>query len=204
MSETANAQNEVKETRIQLEEDESAKRHALRMMDPDGRYARVLLPHIDGLGYELVQIKLHSSQGKRGPLLQILAEPKEHRRMGVEDCRTLSKTLSAILDVEDLFKGAFTLEVSSPGIDRPLTRLSDFERFKGFNAKITIDPAAENGQKRFSGFLEGVIENEDGEKNVISFINDDGEKLSFDYQRISQARLVYSDELMTIAKEKIL
>jgi ribosome maturation factor RimP len=173
-------------------------------MDPDGRYARVLLPHIDGLGYDLVQIKLHSSQGKRGPLLQILAEPKEHRRMGVEDCRTLSKTLSAILDVEDMFKGAFTLEVSSPGIDRPLTRLSDFERFKGFDAKITIDPAAENGQKRFSGHLEGVIENEDGAQTVVSLQSDDGESLSFDYQRIAQAKLVYSDELMTASKDKVL
>lgn len=180
-------------------------RHALKLMDPDGRYARVLLPHIEGLGFHLVKIQLHSTQGRRGPLLQILAEPQDRsRRMGVEDCKSLSKTLSAILDVEDMFSGAFTLEVSSPGVDRPLTRLEDFERFKGFDAKIMIDPAAENGQKRFSGRVNGLTEDDDGERSVILFETDEGEKLAFDYQRIAQARLVYSKALMEASKEKVL
>lgn len=188
-----------------IKESEEAKRHAIRLMDPDGRFARILLPHIEGLGFQLIKIQLHSSQGTRGPLLQILAEPQEQRRMGVEDCRTLSKTLSAILDVEDMFKGAFTLEVSSPGIERPLTYVSDFERFKGFDAKIMIDPPAENGQKRFSGHLEGLLEVEDDQKEeIIAFTSDDGEALSFDYTRIAQAKLVYSEELMKISKETVL
>jgi ribosome maturation factor RimP len=187
-------------------QEEGYSRHAIKLMDPDGRFARILLSHIDGLGFDLVKIQIHSTQGSRGPLLQILAEPKDRtKRMGVEDCRSLSKTLSAILDVEDVLSGRFVLEVSSPGIDRPLTKFNDFERFTGFNAKITIDPPADNGQKRFSGTIsECEIDPDDSLNGQITLITDEEEELTFDFGRISKAGLVYSDALMEASKERIL
>jgi len=191
--------------KVNTAEQDRFTRHAYRLMDADGRYVRTLWPHIDGLGYSLIKIKRHAPQGYKGPLLQILAEPKDRtRRMGVEDCRTLSRTLSAILDVEELFSGPFTLEVSSGGIDRPLTYLQDFERFAGFEAKITIDPPADNGQKRFAGHIIGLEKDEDGQASIIGFKTDEDEELAFDYERIAQAKLVYSEALMAAAKEKVL
>lgn len=208
MADIADQQQALKDT-TQAENDKVQQlldRHAQKLMDPDGRYVRALLPHIQGLGYDLVKIQRHAPQGNKGPLLQILAEPQDRsKRMGVEDCRNLSKTLSAILDVEDLFSGPFTLEVSSPGIDRPLTRYNDFKRFAGFEAKITIDPPAENGQKRFAGRIEKCLTDEDdGATPQIEITTDDGEEIVFDYERIAKAHLVFSDELMTATKDKIL
>lgn len=174
-----------------------------RLIDPDGRFAAILMPHVDALGYLLVKVEMGQIPGPRGgPVLQIFAEPKQKRRMGVEDCRTLSRTLSAILDVEDPISGAYMLEVSSPGIERALTRLSDFERFKGFKAKMTIDPPADNGQKRFSGTLQGLEE-----RSVVMTVDDgagDECDIVVDLDRITRAQLVYTKELQDAAKDTVL
>ncbi len=121
-------------------------------MDAIARIEQIVGPSIEGMGYELVRVQL--SGGQR-PTLQIMAERQDGRAMTVEDCADISRAVSALLDVEDPLPGAYTLEVSSPGIDRPLTRLKDFERFKGFEARIETKLPLD-GRKRFRGLLEGV------------------------------------------------
>lgn len=150
----------------------------------DQRLAKIVRPTIEGMGFELVRLRLI---GSKTPTLQIMAE-KPDGTMEVDDCALLSQTLSALLDVEDPIEGEYTLEVSSPGIDRPLTRLADFERWQGFVAKLeTAEPI--EGRRRFKGTLEGV---ENGE--VLIEIEEGLIGLNFDW--LSDAKLVLTDDLM--------
>jgi ribosome maturation factor RimP len=109
---------------------------------------------IEELGFSLVRVLYYSGQANRNKL-QIMAEPKEDREMTVEDCQMISRHVSALLDVEDPISSAYVLEVSSPGIDRPLTRLTDYERFQGELAKITLR-LMQDGRRRFNGRLGGL------------------------------------------------
>ena len=114
---------------------------------------------IEELGFSLVRVLYSGGQTGRNQL-QIMAEPKNDCIMTVADCQRISSHVSALLEVEDPISGAYVLEVSSPGIDRPLTRLADYDRFKGELAKITLR-LMQNGRRRFNGRLGGVsdIEN---------------------------------------------
>ena len=112
---------------------------------------------VQELGFSLVRVLYTGGQSGRDQL-QIMTEPKEGRDMTVEDCQMISRHLSALLDVEDLISSSYVLEVSSPGIDRPLTRLNDYERFQGELAKITLR-LMQNGRRRFNGRLGGVSDN---------------------------------------------
>ena len=111
----------------------------------------LLRPSAEGIGFEIVRIRFGLQDGHT---LQIMAE-RADGSMSVEDCEELSRTLSAVLDVEDPIPGEYNLEISSPGIDRPLTRPKDFERWKGFDVKIELAEPIE-GRKRFRGTLQGV------------------------------------------------
>jgi ribosome maturation factor RimP len=114
--------------------------------------------------------------------------------MTVEDCADISRSVSALLDVEDPIREAYTLEVSSPGIDRPLTRLKDFERFAGFEARLESRMAID-GRKRFKGMLKGV---EDG---LVCIDTEQGAaRLEFD--NILRAKLVLTDELIRASQEQ--
>src|SRR6516164_3227845 len=104
------------------------------------------------MGYELVRVQF--AGGDRRPTLQIMAERADRRPMAVEDCAEISRMLSAVLDVEDPVQGAYVLEVSSPGIDRPLLRQADYERFSGFEARIELSRPME-GRRRYRGRLAG-------------------------------------------------
>ena len=117
---------------------------------------QLIEPALADLGFECVRIRYTVRGGKsvRGQL-QIMAEPADLRVMTVEDCATISRHLSAVLDVEDPIADAYQLEISSPGMDRPLTRLKDFSRFSGELVKITLKQMLE-GQKRYRGRLVGV------------------------------------------------
>ena len=106
------------------------------------------------LGFSLVRVQFSGGQMGRNQL-QIMAEPKEDREMTVEDCQVLSRHISTLLDVDDPIATAYVLEVSSPGIDRPLTRVEDFERFNGELAKITLRMMLD-GRRRFQGRLTGL------------------------------------------------
>ncbi|SFC78650.1 ribosome maturation factor RimP [Tropicimonas isoalkanivorans] len=154
----------------------------------DQRLAEILTPVIEGMGYELVRIRLMSGKTKT---LQIMAE-KPDGGIEVDDCAEISTAASAVLDVEDPIEDNYTLEVSSPGIDRPLTRLKDFETWAGYEAKLETAELID-GRRRFRGTLQGV---EAGE--VLIEIDQEGGPvvigLQFDW--LSDAKLVLTDELI--------
>src|SRR5262245_53481048 len=114
--------------------------------------ALLIEPTLRDLGFDLVQVRM---VGGNRRTLQVMAEPADRERaMTVDDCATISRAVSAVLDVADPIEGAYSLEVSSPGIDRPLVRREDFARFAGSEAKLECEPALQ-GRKRFRGMLHG-------------------------------------------------
>jgi ribosome maturation factor RimP len=142
------------------------------------------------LGFELVQVRL--SGGTRRTL-QVMADPLDpERRMTVEDCAEISHAISAVLDVADPIAGAYTLEVSSPGIDRPLVRPGDYARFAGFEAKVeTALPIG--GRKRFTGLLEGL----EGEEVLL--LRQEGELVRIPLASVKKAKLTLSEALLKSA-----
>ena len=113
-------------------------------------------PVLDGMGYDLVRVQLGGGQD---PCLQIMVERTDRAEMTVDDCATISRQISKLLDEEDPISDAYTLEVSSPGIDRPLVGLGDYDRFAGFDARVESREAV-LGRKRFKGVLGGTDGNE--------------------------------------------
>jgi len=154
------------------------------------RLTQLIEPVLTDMGFELVRIQL--SGGEHRAKLQIMAEPMDGRMMDVEDCHSISKRLSAVLDVEDPIKNAYELEISSPGLDRPLTRLKDFERFAGEEAKIELKQTLD-GRKHFKGHLAGI---EDG--NIL-LVLEEGYSLSLPFSNISKAKLVLTEKLLRAA-----
>ncbi|MDF2231404.1 ribosome maturation factor RimP [Albimonas sp. CAU 1670] len=152
----------------------------------DQRIAQIVRPTVEGMGFELVRLRFMG--GAKRATLQIMAE-KPDGTMEVDDCADLSRAVSAALDVEDPVEGAYALEVSSPGIDRPLTRLKDFERFAGWECKLETNELID-GRKRFKGELEGVEDDE-----VLIRIPEGVIGLKFDW--IADAKLVLSDALIS-------
>jgi ribosome maturation factor RimP len=150
----------------------------------DQRIAAIVEQTIQGMGFELVRLRL---MGGRRPTLQIMAE-RPDGTMEVDDCAQLSRQLSAVLDVEDPIDREYTLEVSSPGIDRPLTRLADFDRWEGYEARLETAEAVD-GRKRFKGLLAGT---EGGE--VLVEVDEGTIGLPFEW--LSDAKLVLTDELI--------
>jgi ribosome maturation factor RimP len=151
----------------------------------DRRIATLIEPAVAGLGFRLVRVRV---MGGRRLTLQIMAE-RPDGRMEVDDCARLSHALSALLDVEDPIDREYSLEVSSPGIDRPLTRLEDFERWKGWTAKLETDAPVE-GRKRFKGDLLGT----DGADVLIALEGGQTARLPFD--ALDDAKLVLTDALI--------
>ena len=125
--------------------------------------------------------------------LQIMADRADQKAMTVEDCADISRTVSALLDVEDPISGAYTLEASSPGIDRPLVRPKDFQRFAGFEARLEAKVPVE-GRKRFRGLLLGL--DEDGAVLMDSEVG----RLRIAFADIGKARLVLTDELIAASQ----
>lgn len=157
----------------------------------DRRLAEIIGPVIEDMGFELVRIRLMSGKSQT---LQIMAE-RPSGGIEVDECAAISNAVSATLDVEDPILDTYTLEVSSPGIDRPLTRLKDFETFEGYEAKLETTELID-GRRRFRGVLAGVEGNE-------VLINVDGSSegeetvtLGLDFDWLSDAKLVMTDELI--------
>ncbi len=151
----------------------------------DRKLAEIVQPVIEGLGYELVRIRMMGGKTKS---LQIMAERPEGG-IEVDDCAKISTAVSAILDVEDPFEDPYALEVSSPGIDRPLTRFKDFDMWNGYEAKIETEELVD-GRRRFKGVLAGTNDDE-----VMITIEEGTIGLKFDW--LSDAKLVLTDELIT-------
>ncbi len=139
------------------------------------------------MGYDIVRVLL---SGKQRARLQIMVERRDGAGIRVDDCVSVSRAVAAILDVEDPISGSYELEVSSPGIDRPLTRLSDFARFAGYEAKIEVATSID-GRRRWAGRLLGL----DGEQVQLDAV--DG-KISLPFAAITRARLVLSDDLIAM------
>jgi len=118
----------------------------------DGKLLELLDPVVEAAGYEIVRLRLMG--GEHARRLQIMAETPSGD-MNVEDCAIVSRAVAEILDAADPISGEYTLEVSSPGVDRPLTRLKDFATFEGHEARLELDRVAE-GRKRFKGVLAGI------------------------------------------------
>lgn len=159
-------------------------------MDLMERLDTMIAPTLEGMGYELVRVQL---QGSRRQTLQVMADRIDGRNMTVDDCADISRALSAVLDVEDPIPGAYTLEVSSPGIDRPLTRRKDFETWAGFEAKVEAKGLVE-GRKRFNGVLLGL----DGDDVILRCEGDD---MRIPFEAIGKAKLVLTDALIDAVTE---
>ncbi|MEE2861836.1 MAG: ribosome maturation factor RimP [Paracoccus sp. (in: a-proteobacteria)] len=154
----------------------------------DRRLAEIIMPVIEDLGFELVRIRL---QGGKTATLQIMADRPEGG-INVDDCADISTAVSATLDVEDPITDNYYLEVSSPGIDRPLTRLKDFATFEGYEARLDLSQPID-GRKRFKGTLAGV----EGEEVLIN-IEEQGEThtIGLHFDLLADAKLVLTDELI--------
>jgi ribosome maturation factor RimP len=154
-------------------------------MDAVKRIERIITPSLEAMGYSLVRVRVF---GGRAAVLQIMAERRRDGGMNVDDCAEVSRVVSALLDVEDPIHGPYTLEVSSPGIDRPLTRPDDFRRFAGFEARIELARPLE-GRKRFKGRLKGL----DGD---FVRLDEEGAEVMLPLADIAAAKLVLTDELV--------
>ena len=141
-------------------------------------------PSIEAMGFDLVRVVL---TGDVQTTLQIMAE-RPDGSMTVEDCASLSRAVSAILDVEDPIAGEYNLEVSSPGIDRPLVKPTDFDRFAGFDARVILHANVE-GQRKFRGRLVGVRD------EAVVLATDQGEQ-TLALTNVSSAKLILTDELI--------
>src|SRR3974390_843233 len=144
-----------------------------------------IAPLVEAAGYRLVRLRLIGSKRKT---LQVMAE-RADGQMDVDDCAHLSRTLSDFLDREDPIEGEYVLEVSSPGIDRPLTRITDFARWAGHEAKLELTVPDANGRKRFKGQLMGL----DGNEVVLEA---QGARVKFPFRSIADAKLVLTDKLI--------
>ncbi|PCI37530.1 MAG: ribosome maturation factor RimP [Rhodospirillaceae bacterium] len=154
----------------------------------------LITPTIEDLGFDVVRVMV---KGNNEPLLQIMAERSDGTGFDVEDCATVSRAISVILDVEDPIENEFTLEVSSPGIDRPLTQLKHYEAWAGFDAKIELNTGLEDGRKRFSGRLLGL-----GENDTVLIELEDGESYALPFDDVHRAQLLLTDELIAAVTQE--
>lgn len=154
----------------------------------DRRMAEILLPSIEALGFEVVRIRV---MGGKTNTLQVMAE-RPDGGIEVDECAQISNAISVLLDVEDPLEEAYALEVSSPGIDRPLTRLKDFETFEGYEAKVETTELFD-GRRRFKGTLAGVEGDE-----VLMNLEEDGETVTvgLNFEWLSDAKLVLTEDLI--------
>ena len=159
-------------------------------MDLASRIEKMISPTIEDLGFEVVRVEL---MGEMNPCLQIMADRLDQTGMNVDDCATISRAVSAIMDVEDPITAAYTLEVSSPGLDRPLTKRPHFERFQGYEIRVEKRGAGDE-QRRFRGQLIGL----EGD-NVKMDVK--GEEIQIPFADIVKAKLVVTDEMIAAAKE---
>lgn len=172
---------------------ETLKRRFLAMtqgMELSNRIQRLIEPTIGEMGFEIVRVQV---SGKKQLSMQIMVEHKDGQGMTADDCADVSRAVSAVLEVEDPIEGAYTLEVSSPGIDRPLIRIADFKRFQGFQAKIETNRPLK-GRRRFKGQLLGV------EGDTVRILVD-GHEVDLAHPDIHRAKLLLTDELIAAAEE---
>jgi ribosome maturation factor RimP len=148
---------------------------------------RLIEPEVKRLGYDLVRVTMIG--GTSDPTLQIMAEKRDTRQLDLSDCERISRHLSEMLDLADPIDGAYRLEVSSPGIDRPLTRLKDFEDWSGHEARVTLAEPQDN-RKQFSGTLQGH------EGHEVHLLDKSGKLHRLPFSAIASAKLLLTDKLI--------
>lgn len=156
------------------------------------RVAAIVEPVLEGLGFRLVRVRISGSQGG-GSTLQIMAE-RADGTFTIDDCEATSRALSPVLDVEDPIAAAYNLEISSPGIDRPLVRAGDFERWAGYEARVEM-AVAQAGRKRFRGFILGA-EGTQAKLKRTDVKGDEPAEVLLPIEEIGEARLVLTDDLI--------
>ena len=153
----------------------------------------VIEPSLADLGFELVRVN-YGGGGR--PVLQIMIDRADAKDVTIEDCTLASRTSSALLDVADPIKDAYELEVSSPGIDRPLTRPKDFESFAGYEAKVELKQAVD-GRRRFRGRLLGL----EDDRVRLADLDAEDDEFVLPFSEIAKAKLVLTDELIAAAQK---
>ena len=157
----------------------------MRSLDLEKKLMLIVTPVLNKLGYELVQIRVFSKDKVR---VQVMVEPLDCSKILLDQCALISRKISAILGFEDNFNGPFELEVSSPGIDRPLVKKKDFERFTGFEVKVELNKPL-NGRRRFNGTLLGI------ENDSVKLVMHNTE-YCFHHGNILKSKLVITDQLL--------
>ena len=152
----------------------------------EDRLSALVAPTLEGMGYELVRVAV---LGRERPTVQVMADRADGSQITVDDCEAISHAVGAVLDVNDPLPGAWTLEVSSAGIDRPLTRLKDWNRFAGHMARVEMAVPID-GRKRFAGIVLGA----EGEQARLRL--DDGTEVALQLKDIRRAKLVLTDALI--------
>jgi ribosome maturation factor RimP len=152
----------------------------------EARIASIVEPTLEDMGYELVRVAI---LGRSRPTVQVMADRADEMQITVDDCEAISHALGAVLDVNDPLPGAWNLEISSPGIDRPLTRMKDWNRFAGHLARVETHMPLD-GRRRFSGVALGADE------NCARLRLEDGQEIAFPLSAIRKAKLVLTDALI--------
>ena len=197
MTDTAPSQNMAQQdSAIALEDAWETAAH-LMAPGPAAPLLSLVVPVVQDNGLELLRIRITGQDGEQ--VIQIMAD-RDEGMITVEDCERISRAISAVLDVEDPLKGQYILEVSSPGMARPLCRPKDFIRWAGFEAKLELSRAFD-GRKRFRGVLSGY---EDGEVLIDVPLDghDETPTLGFKFEDISEAQLVANDEMIADALKR--
>jgi ribosome maturation factor RimP len=161
----------------------------------EGRIADIIAPRLEAMGYELVRVQV---MGKETPTVQIMADRADNAPFTLDDCTEVSHLLSAVLDVEDPVASAWTLEVSSAGIDRPLTRLKDWLRYAGHKAKAELNFPGPGGRKRFTG----TIITADAQTAQLKV--DTGAIVALNLADIRSAKLILTDALIAFSTQPVI
>lgn len=160
----------------------------------DRQLLELIEPVAESLGLDIVRVRLMGGTQRRR--LQIMAERPSDHDIAVEECARLSRAVSEVFDAADPITGEYLLEVSSPGIDRPLTRLQDFDTWQGFEARLETDRMIE-GRKRFKGELAGIEDD-----NILIDLEGEADTAVIPFAWLSDAKLVLTDDLMKAGAER--
>ena len=158
-------------------------------MADTARIAEIIEPIVEDMGFKLVRVKMIG--GAEEPTLQVMAERPDTRQLTIDDCADISRALDEPLEEADPIDHAYRLEVSSPGIDRPLTRLKDYADWQGHLARITLE-AKKDGQKKFKGTIDGV----DEASRMIALTDDHNKSHEVPFDMIEDAKLLFTENLL--------
>ena len=169
------------------------------LQDPEGKYAALIEPVAEAHGCRLVHVRMGGSQAGAGNALEIFVERRDGQPLDMQVCADISREAGAVLDVEDTVAGAYRLEVGSPGLDRPLSSLEDFLRFKGFEAKLEFKRPLETDDARGQKRMRGTIV--DATPHGFKFHDDQNRIFDLSLDDLFAAKLVASEALIKLAQK---